>query len=156
MSRRMAGIRGPVWRVRLRRPGARSFQVGHHRDPGSVRPEDNCRPPISGPERFGETVPWLPSPYPLPGPRSRPFPCGRSISEGFSANGGPLFAETRSALYDLKERPYLINIVYGLGGRDVKTEDIEKVFGRLADIAATGETQPVYTHMGQRSKEDIA
>ncbi|HHV16572.1 MAG TPA: pyruvate ferredoxin oxidoreductase [Gelria sp.] len=73
-------------------------------------------------------------------------------SEGFSANGGPLFAETRSALYDLKERPYLIDIVYGLGGRDVKVEDIEKVFGRLADIAVTGEIGPLYTHMGQRSK----
>jgi pyruvate ferredoxin oxidoreductase alpha subunit len=76
-------------------------------------------------------------------------------SEGFSANGGPIFAETCSALYNLKERPYLVNIVYGLGGRDVKTEDIEKVFGRLADIAVTGETGPVYTHMGQRSKEEI-
>lgn len=77
-------------------------------------------------------------------------------SEGFSANGGPLFAETRSALYDLKERPYLINIVFGLGGRDVRVEDIEKVFGRLANIAATGEIGPVYTHMGQRSKEGMA
>jgi Pyruvate:ferredoxin oxidoreductase and related 2-oxoacid:ferredoxin oxidoreductases, alpha subunit len=77
-------------------------------------------------------------------------------SEGFSGSGGPLFAETRSALYDLKERPYLINIVYGLGGRDVKTEDIERVFNRLADIASTGKTGPVYTHMGQRSKEEIA
>lgn len=75
-------------------------------------------------------------------------------SEGFSANGGPLFAETRSALYDLKERPYLINIVYGLGGRDVKTDDIEKVFARLAKIAETGEIGPVYSHMGQRSKEE--
>jgi pyruvate ferredoxin oxidoreductase alpha subunit len=77
-------------------------------------------------------------------------------SESFSANGGPLFAETRSALYDLKERPYMINIVYGLGGRDVRVEDIEKVFGRLEDIAATGEIGPVYTHMGQRSREEIA
>lgn len=77
-------------------------------------------------------------------------------SEGFSANGGPLFAETRSALYDLKERPYLINIVYGLGGRDIKIEDFEKVFGRLANIAATGDIGPVYTHMGQRSKEETA
>jgi len=77
-------------------------------------------------------------------------------SEGFSANGGPVFAETRSALYDIKDRPYLINIVYGLGGRDVNTEDIEKVFGRLAAIAATGEIGPVYTHMGQRSKEENA
>ena len=75
-------------------------------------------------------------------------------SEGFSGCGGPLFAETRSALYDLKDRPYLINIVYGLGGRDIKIEDFEKVFGRLADIAVTGETGPVYTHMGQRSKEE--
>ena len=75
-------------------------------------------------------------------------------SESFSANGGPVFAETRSALYDLHERPYLINIVYGLGGRDVKVEDIEKVFGRLADIAATGEIGTVYTHMGHRSREE--
>ncbi|HOQ10146.1 MAG TPA: pyruvate ferredoxin oxidoreductase [Syntrophomonadaceae bacterium] len=75
-------------------------------------------------------------------------------SEGFSANGGPVFAETRSALYDLRERPYLINIVYGLGGRDMKVEDIEKIFSRLADIAATGEIGPVYTHMGQRSREE--
>ncbi len=77
-------------------------------------------------------------------------------SEGFSANGGPLFAETRSAMYDLRERPYLIDIVYGLGGRDVRTEDFDKVFSRLADIATTGETGPVYTHMGQRSREEIA
>lgn len=76
-------------------------------------------------------------------------------SEGFSAQGGPIFSETRSALYDLKERPHLINIVYGLGGRDVKTEDIAKVFGRLAQIAATGDTGPVYSHLGQRSKEEI-
>ncbi|MDD4776344.1 MAG: transketolase C-terminal domain-containing protein, partial [Syntrophomonas sp.] len=77
-------------------------------------------------------------------------------SEGFSANGGPIFAETRSALYELRNRPHLVNIVYGLGGRDVKTEDIERVFGRLANIAATGETGPVYTHMGHRSKEETA
>lgn len=75
-------------------------------------------------------------------------------SEGFSANGGPLFAETRSALYDVADRPLLVNIVYGLGGRDVKTADIEKVFDRLADIAASGDTGPVYVHMGQRSREE--
>lgn len=75
-------------------------------------------------------------------------------SEGFSANGGPVFAETRSALYDLKDRPALVNIVYGLGGRDIRVEDFERVFGRLRDITASGETGPVYVHMGQRSKED--
>jgi len=73
-------------------------------------------------------------------------------SEGFSANGGPLFAETRSALYDLKERPYLIDIVYGLGGRDLKTEDVEKIFARLAEVAVTGKTGDVYSHVGQRRR----
>ena len=73
-------------------------------------------------------------------------------SEGFSANGGPLFAETRSALYDLEKRPHLIDIVYGLGGRDFKTEDAEKVFTRLADVAATGVTGPIYSHLGHRTK----
>ncbi len=74
-------------------------------------------------------------------------------SEGFSANGGPLFAESRSALYDLPERPYMINIVYGLGGRDARVEDITKVFRRLADIVKTGKIGVVYNHMGQRSRE---
>jgi pyruvate ferredoxin oxidoreductase alpha subunit len=73
-------------------------------------------------------------------------------SEGFSANGGPLFAETRSALYDLKNRPWLIDIVFGLGGRDLKTEDVENVFARLETIAEPGETGPVYVHMGHRER----
>ena len=71
-------------------------------------------------------------------------------SEGFSACGGPLFAETRSALYDLPDRPKMINIVYGLGGRDVSTKDIRNVFDRLESIALTGEIGEVYTHMGVR------
>ncbi len=77
-------------------------------------------------------------------------------SEGFSSQGGPIFAETRSALYDLPQRPYLINIVYGLGGRDIRVEDMEKVFDRLAYIAKTGEIAPVYSHLGQRSREETA
>ncbi len=70
--------------------------------------------------------------------------------EGFSAQGGPLFAETRSALYDLEPRPKTIGIVYGLGGRDVSTGDIQDVFARLERIAETGEIGEVYTHMGVR------
>jgi len=71
-------------------------------------------------------------------------------SEGFSGCGGPLFAETRSACYDLEQRPKLINIVYGLGGRDCAVEDVETVYTRLLNIAATGEAGEIYTHMGQR------
>ena len=71
-------------------------------------------------------------------------------AEGFSACGGPLFAEVRSALYDLESRPKLINVVYGLGGRDVSTGDIEALYTRLGYIAKTGEVGEIYTHMGVR------
>lgn len=76
-------------------------------------------------------------------------------SEGFSGCGGPLFCETRSALYDLAEaeRPRVINYIYGLGGRDVTVSHIEYVFGQLADIAATGRVGEVYRHIGQRERD---
>ena len=74
-------------------------------------------------------------------------------SEGFSACGGPLFAETRSACYDLPNRPKMIDIVYGLGGRDFAVEDACNVYARLERIVETGETGPVYSHMGQRDLE---
>ena len=73
-------------------------------------------------------------------------------SEGFSACGGPIFAETRSALYDLESRPKLINVVYGLGGRDVSTGDLANLYQRLEHIAQTGEVGEVYTHMGVRGE----
>ena len=73
-------------------------------------------------------------------------------SEGFSACGGPIFAETRSALYDLENRPKLINVVYGLGGRDVSTGDIAVLYQRLERIAETGVVGEVYTHMGVRGE----
>ena len=73
-------------------------------------------------------------------------------SEGFSGNGGPVFAETRSALYDLPNRPQLVDVVFGLGGRDFRIEDAAAVFARLQTIAETGETGPVYSHLGVRRK----
>ena len=73
-------------------------------------------------------------------------------SEGFSANGGPLFAESASALINLESRPKMIDIVFGLGGRDFTVKAAKSVFERLARIAETGETGPLYTHMGQREK----
>ena len=74
-------------------------------------------------------------------------------SEGNSACGGPLFAEVRSACYDLERRPMMIDVVYGLAGRDCAVEDIEKVYRHLLNMVATGETGPRYIHMGQRSNQ---
>ena len=75
-------------------------------------------------------------------------------SEGFSAEGGPLFAEVRSACYDLETRPRMINVVYGLAGRDCAVEDIRRVYRHLQEILRTGVTGPLYVHMGQRWSAD--
>jgi pyruvate ferredoxin oxidoreductase alpha subunit len=56
-------------------------------------------------------------------------------SESFGAEGGPVFLEVRSALYDLEVRPAIVNYVYGLGGADVKLELIRQVFSDLVDVA---------------------
>ena len=73
-------------------------------------------------------------------------------SEGFSACGGPLFAETSGAIINLDQRPKMIDIVFGLGGRDFTVAAALSVYDRLAKIADGGEIGAVYTHMGQREK----
>ncbi len=75
-------------------------------------------------------------------------------SEGNSGCGGPIFAEVRSACYDLDHRPKMIDVVYGLAGRDCAITDIERVYRYLLKILETGETGPLYLHMGQRSNQE--
>jgi pyruvate ferredoxin oxidoreductase alpha subunit len=62
-------------------------------------------------------------------------------SESFGAEGGPVFLEVKSALYDLDKRPPIIDYIYGLGGADVKLELIQQVFSDLVDLAQ-GTTEP--------------
>ena len=42
------------------------------------------------------------------------------------------------------------NYIYGLGGRDVKTDDIEKVISHLFDIAEKDRIDSVYNYVGVR------
>ena len=46
----------------------------------------------------------------------------------------------------------MVDIVFGLGGRDFTVEAAGSVYDRLAKIAETGETGDIYTHMGQRER----
>ena len=72
-------------------------------------------------------------------------------SEGYSANGGPLGAEARMALYGKADGVRTINIVYGLGGRDARVGDFEALYAELADLAGRSpEEIPYFKHMGQR------
>lgn len=70
--------------------------------------------------------------------------------EGFSSAGGPLFADVRSALYDCKEKPMVVNYIYGLGGRDVRTKDMEVVYNDLFEIIQSGESGETYRYLGVR------
>jgi pyruvate ferredoxin oxidoreductase alpha subunit len=54
-------------------------------------------------------------------------------SEPFSTGGGPLFTETRSALFESESKPNIINYIYGLGGRDAGIKDINEVFLRMIE-----------------------
>jgi len=65
----------------------------------------------------------------------------RSASPG--ALGGPLFGEIRSAFYEAGSKPPMVNYIYGLGGRDVGTDQVESVYRDLAEIAGGGKGELV-------------
>lgn len=71
-------------------------------------------------------------------------------AESFGAEGGPLFLEVRSALYDNAEHVPVIDYIYGLGGSDVKLELIESVYKDLSDIAAGVEAPAGLVYLGSR------
>ncbi len=72
----------------------------------------------------------------------------RSVS--FGGFGGPLFTEIRSALYDAPSRPLIINFFYGLGGRDIYPEDIEKALGKIEEVAKVGKIEQHIDYLGLR------
>jgi pyruvate ferredoxin oxidoreductase alpha subunit len=71
-------------------------------------------------------------------------------SDSFSASGGPLFKETRSACYGIENAPLMINYIYGLGGRDLQVPDIEIVYGQLSEILLAGNCMETYRYLGVR------
>ena len=64
--------------------------------------------------------------------------------------GGPVFIETRSSLYDMENRPLLVNYVYGLGGRDLPVELVNKVATELGEIAKSGAVKQLVNYLGLR------
>jgi pyruvate ferredoxin oxidoreductase alpha subunit len=71
-------------------------------------------------------------------------------SESFGAEGGPVYLETRSALYDLETRVPVVNYIYGLGGADVRLELIRQVYTDLSDIVSGSATPSGLVYLGAR------
>ena len=63
----------------------------------------------------------------------------RALSLGGQA--GPVCSEVRSALYAEDKRPKVVNIIGGLGGRDVTVAGFEKIIKRGIKIAQKGSEQ---------------
>ena len=72
-------------------------------------------------------------------------------SESFSGQGGPLFSEIRSALLDEAKKPLTVNYIYGLGGRDINTEQIKSVYADLEKIVKEKKVKDLVNYLGVRS-----
>jgi len=70
----------------------------------------------------------------------------RCISFGM---GGPVFSEVKSALYDEDKKPKVVNIIGGLGGRDMAVKDFEYVIDRGKHIAEKG-AEEIFETVGIR------
>lgn len=66
--------------------------------------------------------------------------------------GGPLFSETRSALYDIQNKPAVLNFIYGLGGRDLELEEIDRAF-EIGKQAAEGKKASKINWISLKGKE---
>lgn len=71
-------------------------------------------------------------------------------SDSFGAQGGPLFIETRHALYDLGKYIPVTDYIFGLGGRDITPAQIESVFTDLQEVAKTGKVKQQVNYLGVR------
>jgi pyruvate ferredoxin oxidoreductase alpha subunit len=70
-------------------------------------------------------------------------------SDSMNAQEGPLCLEIKAALYDRGLNKTVLNYVYGLGGREIRLDEIESVFGDLAG-AAKGPVKTAVNYLGVR------
>ena len=64
--------------------------------------------------------------------------------------GGPIFIELRSSLYDSVKKPQMMNYVYGLGGRDLSVELVDRALNELGEAAKSGKIPQTINYLGLR------
>jgi pyruvate ferredoxin oxidoreductase alpha subunit len=72
----------------------------------------------------------------------------RSMS--FGGFGGAVFHEVRHALYDLDKKPFVVNYIYGLGGRDTSPMQIRTIYEDLQEILAKKRVENPINYVGLR------
>ena len=71
-------------------------------------------------------------------------------ADGLNAVGGPLFTDITSAMHVSNVSVPTVNYIYGIGGRDTKSDDIESVYADLQEIVKTGKIENPYRYLGLR------
>lgn len=73
-------------------------------------------------------------------------------ADSLNAAGGALFTDITSGMYVNNVNVPTVSYIYGIGGRDTKCDDIEKVYTDLEEIAKTGKIDNPYRYLGLRTK----
>jgi len=68
----------------------------------------------------------------------------------FGGNGGPVFHEIRHMFYDVTPRPYVVNYIYGLGGRDTSPRELRTIYEDLQRILQTQRVEKPLQYLGLR------
>jgi len=74
-------------------------------------------------------------------------------SDSLNGAGGALFEDVVSSLYVNNVSVPVVNYIYGVGGRDTKSDDIELVFNDLLKIKEDGKVTNPYRYLGLRREE---
>lgn len=71
-------------------------------------------------------------------------------ADSLNAAGGALFEDVTSAMYVNNKKVPMVNYIYGIGGRDTTSTDIESVFDDLIDICNGEKIVNPYRYLGLR------
>lgn len=71
-------------------------------------------------------------------------------ADSLNGVGGALFEDVTSGMFVNKVQVPTVSYVYGIGGRDTTSTDIESVYNDLAEIAKNGGTDDFYRYLGVR------
>lgn len=71
-------------------------------------------------------------------------------ADSLNAAGGALFEDVVSGMYVANIHVPTVSYVYGIGGRDTKSDDIEKVYNDLSEIVKTKDIGNPYRYLGVR------
>ena len=75
-------------------------------------------------------------------------------SDSLNGIGGALFEDVTSSMFVNQVQVPTVNYVYGIGGRDTKADDIEKVYEDLLEISKTGSADNPYRYFGVRKEAE--